>query len=121
MTLIDSWVWSSVMTSTTLGRAQAEPAVASRPTRAITRAVRIAGTRRTVGSFPAVSDRRVIDAVPAPLFVLGGVATTQLGASLAKQIFDEAGPSGTVFLRVAFAALVLVAIWPPALARPRPA
>jgi len=44
---------------------------------------------------------------------LGGVATTQLGASLAKQIFDEAGPAGTVFLRVAFAALILVAIWPP--------
>lgn len=47
--------------------------------------------------------------------MLGGVATTQLGASLAKQIFDEAGPGGTVFLRVVFAALVLAAIWTPAI------
>ncbi len=60
-----------------------------------------------------MSDARVIDAIPAPLFVLGGVASTQFGASLAKQIFDDAGPSGTVFLRVLFAALVLALIWPP--------
>ncbi len=55
----------------------------------------------------------MIDAIPAPLFVLGGVASTQLGASLAKQIFDEAGPGGTVFLRVLFAAVVLALIWRP--------
>ena len=61
----------------------------------------------------AVSERGTFDAVPAPLLVLGGIATTQLGASLAQQIFDEAGPSGTVFLRVAFAALVLVALYRP--------
>lgn len=61
----------------------------------------------------AVSDRRVIDAVPAPVFVLGGVASTQFGASLAKQIFDDVGPAGTTFLRVLLAALVLAAIWPP--------
>lgn len=60
-----------------------------------------------------MSDRHRIAALPAPVLVLGGIATTQLGASLAKQIFDEAGPSGTVFLRVAFAALLLAAIWTP--------
>jgi inner membrane transporter RhtA len=60
-----------------------------------------------------VSDGRAIDAIPAPLFVLGGIATTQLGASLAKQIFDEAGPAGTTFLRVLFAAVVLTALGTP--------
>ena len=112
MTLIDSWVWSSVMTKTTFGRAQACPAVTSRARTAIS-AGRTMGTRRTVGSFPAVSDGRVIDAIPAPLFVLGGVASTQFGASLAKQIFDDVGPAGTTFLRVSIAAVVLAAIWTP--------
>ncbi len=60
-----------------------------------------------------MSDRRATDTVPAPVFVLGGIATTQLGASLAKQIFDDAGPSGTVFLRVALAALLLAVVWTP--------
>jgi inner membrane transporter RhtA len=39
----------------------------------------------------------------------------QFGAALAKSIFDEIGPSGTVFLRMLFAALVLMAIWRPRL------
>ena len=38
----------------------------------------------------------------------------QFGAALAKSLFDELGPGGTVFLRVLFAALVLVAVWRPA-------
>lgn len=63
----------------------------------------------------AVSDRRAIDAIPSPLLVLGGVTSTQFGASFAKGLFDDAGPSGTVFLRVLFAAVVLVAIWRPTL------
>ncbi|HYI38073.1 MAG TPA: DMT family transporter [Thermoleophilaceae bacterium] len=60
-----------------------------------------------------MSDRRAIDAVPAPVLVLGGIATTQLGASLAQQIFDEVGPAGTTFLRVLFAAVILAVIWTP--------
>jgi len=58
----------------------------------------------------AVTQRRATDAVPPPLLVLGGVASTQFGASFAKGLFDDAGPSGTVFLRVLFAAIVLLAI-----------
>ncbi len=54
-----------------------------------------------------------MEAVPPPLLVLGGVASTQLGASLAKGIFDDAGPAGTVFLRVALAAVVLALLWRP--------
>ncbi len=37
----------------------------------------------------------------------------QLGAAIAKSLFDELGPSGIVFLRVGFAALVLALIWRP--------
>jgi len=49
------------------------------------------------------------------LLVLGGIVSVQLGAAVATGLFDEAGPAGTVFLRVGFAALVLVAIWRPRL------
>jgi inner membrane transporter RhtA len=46
--------------------------------------------------------------------VLGGVVSVQVGAALATTLFDELGPAGTVLLRVALAALVLAAIWRPA-------
>jgi inner membrane transporter RhtA len=49
------------------------------------------------------------------VMVLGGVVSVQVGAAFAKGLFDEAGPAGTVFLRVGFAALVLLALWRPAL------
>ena len=48
------------------------------------------------------------------MLVLAGVASVQFGAALAKSLFDEVGPGGTVFIRVLFAALILVAIWRPA-------
>ena len=51
--------------------------------------------------------------VPPTALVLGAVASVQIGASLAKGLFDEVGPGGTVLLRVAFAALLLAAIWRP--------
>jgi len=47
--------------------------------------------------------------------VVGAVSSVQFGAALAKSVFDEIGPSGTVFLRMLFAALVLMAIWRPRL------
>ena len=48
--------------------------------------------------------------------VLGGVLSVQWGAAAATELFDEAGPVGTVMLRLVFAALILAAIWRPALA-----
>ena len=45
--------------------------------------------------------------------VLAGVVSVQVGAAFAKGLFDEAGPAGTVFVRVAFAALLLLALWRP--------
>jgi inner membrane transporter RhtA len=41
------------------------------------------------------------------------MATVQVGAALAKSLFAALGPTGTVFLRVGFAALVLMALWRP--------
>jgi inner membrane transporter RhtA len=53
--------------------------------------------------------------VPPTTLVLGAVASVQIGASLAKGLFDDVGPGGTVLLRVAFAAAILAAIWRPRL------
>lgn len=54
--------------------------------------------------------------VPPPvLLVLGGVVSVQVGAALAKGLFPALGPAGTVFVRIAAAALVLLAV-----VRPRP-
>ena len=54
--------------------------------------------------------------MPPTALVLGGIVSVQVGAAVAKSLFDEAGPAGTVLVRVAFAALVLWLVW-----RPRPA
>jgi inner membrane transporter RhtA len=48
--------------------------------------------------------------VPAPLLVLGGVASVQSGAAVATRLFPQAGPGGTVFLRLILSAVLLLAI-----------
>jgi inner membrane transporter RhtA len=61
-----------------------------------------------------------VDRVPPTGLVLAAVASVQFGAALAKTLFDDLGPGGTVFLRVAFAAVALVALWRPRVGgRPR--
>ncbi|HEY7523606.1 MAG TPA: EamA family transporter [Candidatus Limnocylindrales bacterium] len=47
--------------------------------------------------------------------VLIAAASPQVGAAFAVTLFDELGPAGTAFLRLAFAAVVLWAIWRPRL------
>jgi inner membrane transporter RhtA len=79
-------------------------------------------TVRTVppDTTTTAANRRAHDlaaAFPSPALVLVAIASTQLGAALAKSLFDEVGATGTVFLRVLFAALVLVALWRPGLRR----
>jgi inner membrane transporter RhtA len=54
------------------------------------------------------------DRIPPTLLVVVAIASVQFGAAIAKSLFDELGPGGTVFLRVLFAALVLAAFWRPA-------
>ena len=44
-----------------------------------------------------------------------GIVSVQLGAAIAKNLFDSLGPGGTVFLRIAFAALVLLVLVRPKL------
>jgi inner membrane transporter RhtA len=53
--------------------------------------------------------------VRAVMLVFAGVVSVQVGAAFAKGLFDEAGPAGTVFLRVGFAAVLLLALWRPSL------
>jgi len=52
--------------------------------------------------------------VPAVGLVLGAIVSVQVGAAVATTLFDDLGPTGTVSLRLGFAAIVLVAIWRPA-------
>src|SRR5659263_562956 len=63
----------------------------------------------------SITDRHARAAVPAPLLVLAAIASVQIGAAIAKDLFATAGPSGTVLLRLGFAALVLALV-----ARPSP-
>ena len=54
-------------------------------------------------------------AIPPTGLVLLSIFSVQLGAAIAKGLFGSLGPTGTVFLRVGFAALVLLALWRPRL------
>ena len=47
------------------------------------------------------------------LLVVGAVLSVQLGAAAATTLFDDIGAAGTVFYRLLFAALLLMAIWRP--------
>jgi inner membrane transporter RhtA len=54
--------------------------------------------------------------VPAITLVLGAIVSVQTGAAVATTLFDELGPTGTVMVRLGFAAIILVAIWRPSVA-----
>src|SRR5204862_254067 len=54
-----------------------------------------------------------VRSIPAPAFVIVGIASTQTGGAIAKTLFDELGPAATAFLRVALAAVLLALIWRP--------
>ncbi|MBW3619746.1 MAG: EamA family transporter [Actinobacteria bacterium] len=51
--------------------------------------------------------------VPAPALVLLAVASVQCGSAVATKLFDAAGASGTVLMRLAFSALILVVVLRP--------
>ena len=61
---------------------------------------------------PAGLDTGTGAAVPVAL-VLGSIVSVQLGSAVAFNLFDDVRPGGAVFLRVAFAAVVLMAVWRP--------
>lgn len=54
--------------------------------------------------------RDAAGAMPPTGLVMLSIFSVQLGAAVAKGLFDSLGPGGTVFLRIAFAALVLLVL-----------
>ncbi|HEX8745492.1 MAG TPA: EamA family transporter [Thermoleophilaceae bacterium] len=54
--------------------------------------------------------------MPAPVLVLAAVVSTQIGSACAKGLFDDLGPGGTTFARLAFAALFLALVARPEVA-----
>jgi inner membrane transporter RhtA len=54
-------------------------------------------------------------AVPPPLLLLLSMASVQVGAALAKSLFQSVGPAGAVLLRVSLGALILLVLWRPKL------
>ena len=61
------------------------------------------GSGRGAGPFA-----RAMAAVPPPGLLLVSIVSIQLGAAVAVHLFDTLGPTGTVFLRIAFAAVLLL-------------
>jgi inner membrane transporter RhtA len=61
---------------------------------------------------PVAAPRRAVARLPAPALIIAAAFSVQSGAALATTLFDEAGPLATVFLRTAFAALVLLLLRP---------
>jgi inner membrane transporter RhtA len=55
-----------------------------------------------------------LESVPAPALVLTAIASVQMGSAIAARLFDRAGPAGIVLLRLAFGAVIMLA-----LSRPR--
>ncbi|MDQ3328689.1 MAG: EamA family transporter, partial [Chloroflexota bacterium] len=57
--------------------------------------------------------RSAAAALPPTGLIVVAIFSTQLGAAIAKGLFQALGPGGTVFVRVGFASLVLLALWRP--------
>ncbi|HZR43398.1 MAG TPA: EamA family transporter [Ktedonobacteraceae bacterium] len=57
--------------------------------------------------------RGISASVPPPVLVISSILSVQLGAAIAKSLFQSIGSSGTVFLRMGFAALILLLFWRP--------
>ncbi|SFP01849.1 inner membrane transporter RhtA [Amycolatopsis arida] len=58
--------------------------------------------------------------VPAPVLVLGSVASIQFGQALGKSLFGTVGPFGVVALRLGIAAVVLALVFRPRIPRRLP-
>jgi inner membrane transporter RhtA len=67
------------------------------------------------GPEPVERERGIaaLDPVPPPLLVLSAATSVQFGGAVAATLFDDVGPAGTALLRLAFAAIVLAALWRP--------
>ncbi len=56
-----------------------------------------------------------LSGTPSGVLVVGAIASVQFGSSLAATLFKQLTPGGTVFLRLASAAIILLALWRPRL------
>ena len=55
----------------------------------------------------------VLASAPSSALVVGAIASVQFGSAIAAKLFAAIGPGGAVLMRLAFASIVLVAIWRP--------
>jgi inner membrane transporter RhtA len=55
------------------------------------------------------------DVVPAPVLVVGAIASVQSGAAVATRLFPAVGPGGAVFLRLVLSAVLVLALTRPRL------
>lgn len=51
--------------------------------------------------------------IPPTVIVVTSIISTQIGATVAVRLFPHVGPGGAVYLRLAFAAIVLAIFWRP--------
>ena len=58
-----------------------------------------------------------LEPVPPFVLVLTGATSIQFGAAFGRTLFDDVGPGGASLLRLALAAVVLLAIWRPRVRR----
>ena len=75
----------------------------SAPTLVLTSTLEAPGHGRGAGPFA-----RAVAAVPPPGLLLVSIVSIQLGAAVAVHLFETLGPIGTVFLRIAFSAVLLL-------------
>ncbi len=68
---------------------------------------------KTSRAIPRVSVRTASNLVPPAAYVVAGIVSAQVGASVAKNLFATLGPMATVSLRTLFAALILLLVWRP--------
>jgi inner membrane transporter RhtA len=66
---------------------------------------------RTIRRLRGLGD--IPGAVPPVGLVVLGILSVQIGAAFSKSLFPAVGPYGTVFLRLLFAALILMVVWRP--------
>jgi inner membrane transporter RhtA len=64
---------------------------------------------------PVAMTGRALGSVPPTAQVLAGIVSVQIGAAMAKQLFSTVGSTGTVALRLFFAAVILLVVWRPSL------
>ncbi len=75
----------------------------------------IGPTQPTQPTRRALSERFSFKATPPPVLALLSMTSVQVGAALAKSLFQSVGPAGAVLLRVGLGALILLLLWRPKL------